>query len=100
MDRKPKSCCPELLAPAGEIESAYAAFHYGADVWWDEPDADHGFTPRFPFLDLPNVAATPHNGDRIPGIDLEVTTVAARNVRRFLEGQSPANLVDPSDYIG
>ena len=32
MDRKSKSCCPELLAPAGEIESAYAAFHYGADA--------------------------------------------------------------------
>ena len=79
---------------------AHPVFHYGADVWWDEPDADHGFTPRFPFLDLPNVAATPHNGDRIPGIDLEVTTVAARNIRRFLEGEPPANVVNASDYTG
>ena len=73
-------------------------FYYGADVWWNEPEGDDGFSPRFPFLDLHNVVGTPHNADRVPGMDLEATAVAARNVRRFLEGETPKNIVNPSDY--
>lgn len=75
-------------------------FFYGADVWWNEPEGDDGFLPRFSFLDLHNVVGTPHNADRVPGMDLEATVVAARNVRRFLEGERPLNIVNPSDYAG
>ncbi|MFA0889581.1 MAG: 2-hydroxyacid dehydrogenase [Synergistales bacterium] len=75
-------------------------FFYGADVWWDEPDGNAPFSMRFPFLDRPNVAGTPHNADRVPGMDLEATGVAARNIRRFLEKEKPLNIVNPSDYSG
>ncbi len=74
-------------------------FFYGADVWWNEPDGDDGFSTRFPLFDLLNVAGTPHNADRVPGMDLEATAVAARNVRRFLEGEKPLNVVNPADYL-
>lgn len=73
-------------------------FYYGADVWWTEPDGDEPFSMRFPFLGLHNVVGTPHNADRVPGMDLEATVVAARNVRRFLEGGTPKNIVNPADY--
>jgi phosphoglycerate dehydrogenase-like enzyme len=75
-------------------------FFYGADVWWDEPDADETFSFRFPFLDRPNVVGTPHNADRVPGMDLEATAAGARNIRRFLEGEAPRNIVNPADYLG
>lgn len=75
-------------------------FFYGADVWWDEPEGDDGFSTRFPLLDRPNVAGTPHNADRVPGMDLEATAVATRNIRRFLQGEVPRNIVNPSDYLG
>ena len=75
-------------------------FFYGADVWWDEPDGDEPFSLRFPFLDRPNVVGTPHNADRVPGMDLQATAVGARNIRRFLEGELPRNVVNPSDYLG
>lgn len=75
-------------------------FFYGADVWWDEPDGDEPFSHRLPFLQRPNVVATPHNADRVPGMDLEATGVAARNIRRFLEGEKPRNIVNPADYTG
>lgn len=75
-------------------------FFYGADVWWEEPEGDEPFSPRFPFFDRPNVAGTPHNADRVPGMDIEATTVGVRNIRRFLEGEPPRNIVNPSDYLG
>lgn len=73
-------------------------FFYGADVWWDEPEEGEPFSTRFPFLDRPNVVATPHNADRVPGMDRQATEVAARNIRRFLEGDVPRNVVNPADY--
>jgi len=77
---------------------AHPGCFYGADVWWNEPEEGEPFSLRFPFLDLPNVAATPHNADRVPGMDRQATEVAARNIRRFLEGAAPLNVVNPADY--
>ena len=75
-------------------------FFYGADVWWEEPHGEELFSPRLPILDRPNVVGTPHNADRVPGMDREATEVAARNIRRFLQGERPKNIVNPADYAG
>jgi hypothetical protein len=35
----------------------------------------------------------------VPGIDVVASRFAAENVRRFLRGERPHGLVDPSDYV-
>ena len=67
------------------------------DAWWVEPVRHGRFEMRFPFLDLPNVIASPHNsaaggGGRIVGIRR-----AALNCLRALEGEEPLHLIPPHE---
>jgi glycerate dehydrogenase len=77
---------------------SYPEFSVGLDVWWDEPLQGEPFRADHPFLDLPNVVATPHNSALIPGSLEAAAGHAARNVRRFLQGQEPAGTVRREDY--
>ncbi|SEP18076.1 Phosphoglycerate dehydrogenase [Rhodospirillales bacterium URHD0017] len=66
------------------------------DAWWVEPR--HGrFEMQFPFLDLPNVIASPHNSaaggnGRINGVKR-----AALNCLRALAGERPLHLISPDE---
>jgi phosphoglycerate dehydrogenase-like enzyme len=77
---------------------AFPEFSAGLDVWWDEPLQGGPFRVDHPFLELPNVVATPHNSAFVPGSLEEATGHAARNVRRYFMGEEPAGLVRREDY--
>jgi glycerate dehydrogenase len=67
------------------------------DAWWVEPVRHGRFEMQFPFLDLPNVIASPHNSaaggnGRVNGIRR-----AAINCVRALAGERPLHLISPDD---
>ena len=75
----------------------YRGFVACIDAWWIEPVRHGRFEMRFPFLDLPNVIASPHNSaaggnGRVRGIRR-----AAMNCVRALAGESPLHLISPDE---
>ncbi len=67
------------------------------DAWWIEPVRHGRFEMQFPFLDLPNVIASPHNSaaggnGRVMGIKR-----AALNCVRALTGEEPLHLIPPDE---
>ena len=69
------------------------------DAWWIEPVRHGEFSIKHPFLDLPNVIASPHNSAQIPGIQNLPARAAARNVKRFLSGEVPLHLVGDDEIL-
>jgi phosphoglycerate dehydrogenase-like enzyme len=77
----------------------HPSFQAGMDVWWDEPRSGP-FSPRLPFLDLPNVLGSPHNSGITETSSVHAARMAAANVVRALSGQAVHHLVDRSEYPG
>jgi glycerate dehydrogenase len=75
------------------------SFSAGIDAWWEEPHGDDRFSPRRPFLDLPNVVGSPHNSGITAGSLAEAARRAAANVARHLRGEPAQHLVARSDYV-
>ena len=75
-------------------------FRAGLDVWWKEPTWGGGdFESEYPFLELANVAGSPHNSNRCEGAMDRATAVAAANVRAFFRGEKIAGLIRREDYM-
>ena len=67
------------------------------DAWWVEPVRHGDFRMDFPFTDLSNVIASPHNSAQAgPSVALRR---AVENCRRALLGQPPLHLVGPDDRM-
>ena len=75
----------------------HASFVACIDAWWIEPVRHGRFEMQFPFLELENVIASPHNSaaggsGRVAGIKR-----AAVNCVRALAGDRPLNLISPDE---
>ena len=63
------------------------------DAWWIEPVRHGEFRVDQPFLDLPNVIASPHNSAQ--GTDAHNISLrrAVENCRRALTGEAPLHVI-------
>src|SRR3989475_10389385 len=78
---------------------AYPKFLAALDTWSTYPDTKHGRPFHRPFQELPNIIMTPHVAPMVPGQRARAMEAALANVLRFLHGEKPANVFDPSDYV-
>jgi phosphoglycerate dehydrogenase-like enzyme len=67
-------------------------FSAGLDAWWIEPFRHGEFRTNYPFLELDNVVASPHNSAQANNSDLGLSQTLV-NVRAVLDGDSPRMLV-------
>lgn len=67
------------------------------DAWWIEPVRHGEFRIAHPFLDLPNVIASPHNSASAPGAGHDAVRRGAENLCRWIKGETPHNLVALED---
>ncbi|HII40277.1 MAG TPA: hydroxyacid dehydrogenase [Thermoplasmata archaeon] len=77
---------------------SHPEFRAALDVWWVYPDGDRGHPFHRPFHELPNVVMTPHNANAIPGQRRWAMEAALNNVLRYLNGETPRNVVNVPDY--
>ena len=77
---------------------AHPGFRAALDVWWVYPAGTSGRPFHRPFHELRNVIMTPHNANAIPGQRRWAMEAALDNVLRFLQGETPRNLVDVTEY--
>jgi len=73
-------------------------FRAALDTWWTYPDTRDGRPFHRPFQDLANLVMTPHVAPFVVGQRGRAMEAALDNVLRFLRGEKPHNIVDPSDY--
>lgn len=59
------------------------------EAWWIEPIRHGKFETKHPFLELPNVIASPHNSAMTEGALITAAQGGAENVLRFLKGETP-----------
>ena len=69
------------------------------EAWWIEPVRHGEFRLNRPFLELPNVIASPHNSASVPNASEVALRHAIANCRRALLGETPLHLVRPEDWM-
>lgn len=67
------------------------------DAWWVEPVRHGRFEMKFPFLDLPNVIASPHNSAAAGSGRMNGIRRAALNCLRALTGETPLHLISTDE---
>jgi len=73
-------------------------FTYATDVWQIKRGKETYSSP-FPFLKLQNFIGTPHVAGGSSALSGEPGRAAVENLLRYLKGDAPQNVVDPSEYI-
>ncbi len=72
---------------------------YATDVWWYR-EGRESLATDYDFASLPNFVGTPHVSGPSGLATGQPVKLAVENTVRFLRGQTPKNIVDPSDYTG
>ena len=73
-------------------------FSVGIDTWWSEPASHGSFHINFPFFKFPNLIGSPHNADHVPGMMLDATQKALRNIHNYLLGKKVHGILPRKDY--
>ena len=76
----------------------YPQFTYATDVWQIKRGKET-YSSKFPLVKLPNFIGTPHVAGGSAALTGEPGKAAAENLMRYLRGEAPQNVVDPSEYI-
>lgn len=69
----------------------------GIDVWWRYPTKWRGTAippADVPFHELDNIVISPHRAAYSENIERELFLFAARNILRFIRGETPLNIID------
>ncbi|MGI6782800.1 MAG: 2-hydroxyacid dehydrogenase [Aminivibrio sp.] len=75
-------------------------FQAGFDVWWKEPTWGGGdFALDFPFMELANIAGSPHNSNRCDQGMEKATLAAVSNLTAFFKGEKFGGLIRREDYM-
>ena len=69
-------------------------FKAGIDAWWNEPFANGSFNLNYPFFELPNVLASPHNSAVVPGALFHGLKRATYNVINYIDNKDIFGIVD------
>jgi phosphoglycerate dehydrogenase-like enzyme len=69
------------------------------DAWWVEPVRHGEFRMDQPFLDLPNVIASPHNSAQGAGAHDISLRRAVENCRRALTSKTPLHVIGPDERL-
>ena len=69
------------------------------DAWWIEPVRHGVFRIDQPFLDLPNVIASPHNSGQGGDAHDIALRRAVENCRRALTGETPLHVIGPDERL-
>lgn len=74
-------------------------FSAGIDAWWVEPVRHGRFETKHPFLDMPNVIASPHNSAVVPGSMDNACRTAVINLKNHLTGGPVVGIARPTDWL-
>lgn len=74
-------------------------FKAGIEAWWVEPFSRPKFEVHYPFFELDNVLASPHNSYLIDGTYMKALERALDNVVRFAHGKPLKNVQRREDYM-
>jgi glycerate dehydrogenase len=73
-------------------------FTYATDVWQIKRGKET-YSSKFPLMKLSNFIGTPHVAGGGSALTGEPGKAAVENLVRYLKGEAPLNVVDPSEYI-
>jgi len=74
-------------------------FKAGLESWWKEPLRHGSFELEYPFLDLPNVLASPHNSSMVPGTLQKGLVEALKNIKKYLRGESIKGELNRENFV-
>ncbi|HOO65160.1 MAG TPA: 2-hydroxyacid dehydrogenase, partial [Synergistaceae bacterium] len=77
----------------------FPQFLAGIDTWWAEPVHSGGFALEYPFLELPNLMASPHRADHVPEMSVYPMRKALENITAHLRGEPLRGVLRREEYL-
>ncbi len=77
----------------------FPEFLVGIDTWWSEPPYSGEFVLEHPFLELPNLIASPHRADHVPEMSMDPLRKALENMVAHLRGEPLQGLLRREEYL-